>query len=355
LGQSGAGTLYAGDGVVIQQPYQGADCAAVLRYPRSTFGSGNISFLWARFGTDSSSSQFPSEGRSASAQHGASYEFGRITIAQSHDGSLKPVDDSSGVFVTEDEVVVSVLINPDSPVMTLYAVHVTKIAPHETNFKTKLFPMQPNRFRSRPLTIAPHTPTTEAGIPTENHQTTAEHDATTAAEIPTTSIHSEDHHTTAPPATTAPHSLQWLSSQPLDFSCTEFDLSESYGTRAVLTAVSTGSMDGMLSFMYSYYPERVDFSAPVSRDHTAPICGPGHPPCLSYYANGLRRQFSESSDFQSFRAILGGATIASSPGFHLVCVSASAADARFVKQDGDMMLQYQKKDQKNFASECSNP
>jgi hypothetical protein len=306
---------------------------------------------------------------------------------------LKPVDDSSGVFVTEDEVVVSVLINPDSPVMTLYAVHVTKIAPHETNFKTKLFPMQPNRFRSRPLTIAPHTSTTEAGIPTENHQTTAEHDATTAAEIPTTSILSEDHHSTSPPATTAPHSLQWLSSAPLDFSCTEFDLSESNGTaallnynpasvslivrclcwarcamsllhllshplagtRAVLSAISTGSMDGMLSFMYSYYPERVDFSAPVSRDHTAPLCGPGHPPCLSYYADGLRRQFSESSDFQSFRALLGGATIASSPGFHLVCVSASAADARFVKQDGDMMLQYQKKDQKNFASECSNP
>jgi hypothetical protein len=40
--QRGAGTLYAGDGIVIQQSDLSQGCNAVLRYPRSSFASENM-------------------------------------------------------------------------------------------------------------------------------------------------------------------------------------------------------------------------------------------------------------------------------------------------------------------------
>jgi hypothetical protein len=77
-------------------------------------------------------------------------------------------------------------------------------------------------------------------------------------------------------------------------------------------------------------------------------------PCAGYYTNGLYRQYTNAAAFHNFSALLGGSSLASSPGYHLLCVSASGADAGHVMQDGVVMLRYQKTGTKDKRT-CTAP
>ena len=77
-------------------------------------------------------------------------EYGRIAIAVSPSGQATHQYDPNFVTVTDESVLISVkLVAPAA--LTLYAVHQTKIQSHETDFTTTLIPMQPNKQRSSPV------------------------------------------------------------------------------------------------------------------------------------------------------------------------------------------------------------
>ena len=92
--------------------------------------------------------------------------------------------------------------------------------------------------------------------------------------------------------------------------------------------------------MHSFYNQNDDFSRPAP---SAPgVCGQTNlPPCSNYYTHGLFRQYTNSSSFHDFFAILGGSTLVRTSGYHLVCVSASARDSSNVMQEGVVLLKYQ--------------
>ena len=122
-----------------------------------------------------------------------------------------------------------------------------------------------------------------------------------------------------------------------------------------MTAISSGGIDAASSIMHSFYPQRDDLSRPAP---SAPaFCGNmslNQAPCAGYYTNGLYRQYTNAAAFHNFSALLGGSALASSPVYHLLCVSASGADAGHVMQDGVVMLRYQKTGTKDKRT-CTAP
>jgi len=314
FGPFGAGTLYSGDGVVIQQssacPATGCTgCTTILRYPRSTFGSGNITFIWARqqstsTGGGSASSIYPQESNlfQIDARHrldaNTAVEHGRIFISVSSNGLSNHIYDAQRVEVSDSDVVLRVKFMSSSP-MTFYAVRQIKIASQATSLKFPLILMQPYAAPNSPLFSGDSrgVSSSSAGI--------------------------------------------------ADFSCTEVDTSSSDGGRAILLAMSSSGVN-TAAFMHSFYQTRDDMSKPAP---SSPIdCGTNSSQaCSNYYTHGLRRQYTTPADFVDFAALRGGSFLAQTPGYHLVCVSARGANA-----DGKVMLQYKKKGSPDKRS-CTPP
>ncbi len=314
-------------------------CNAVLRYPRSSFGTGNISLcviflrlvdfvsqpvlmlfrqcsLWSRFRSQEDrcngldANLFLPDGTEpylmGSFGQGGNITYGRISIQVSPEGIATHKYSQDLVEVTEEEVLINVtFVSTFGSAITFYAVHQTKIEPYESDVTTTLIPMPPSAERNK------------TGF------------------------------------TTA------LVSKPLDFTCTELDLSaiatgiqsrsnvhlprpQSFaGTRGTLTAISLGGMDHSCSIMHSEYPQRHDVFNPYAFS-------------FNYYRLGLYRQFTNSSNFRDFSARSGSASLIRSPGFHLVCVAASVADAAHVKHNGAISLRYRQIGTRNSKT-CSSP
>jgi hypothetical protein len=104
--------------------------------------------------------------------------------------------------------------------------------------------------------------------------------------------------------------------------------------RASLSVIQFGGMDPSSAIMHSQYPQ-LDAS-------TSSSSGPYRSTSYNYYTHGLYRQFTNSSSFRDYAARSGKATLIRSPGFHLVCLSASGADAARVQHDGVVSLRFQK-------------
>ncbi len=182
----GAGTLYAGDGVVIQQPediqsdfHHG--CVAILRYPRSTFSAnGNVTLcvccskfyllrlfqliffldfsLWARAQSTTArrwrrsmyhgSDVFQPDAQFVNSQDGNVTEYGRLNIQFLSNGTvfhnLQPAQGS----VSDSEIILNIRLTfVDS--LTLYAVRRVKIESYQNEVTTRLTPMQPSLQRSK--------------------------------------------------------------------------------------------------------------------------------------------------------------------------------------------------------------
>jgi len=228
-------------------------------------------------------------------------DFGRINFRLSSNGS---VIENIHQSVTDNEVLLRIrLIFGDA--LTLYAVRRFKIESHDTNSATRLTPMQPSSLRG------------EIAV---------------------------DGFFVGKP-------------RPVDFSCTELDLSSiPNGTRALLTAVPSGDFDTTSSAMLYHYPDERELLAAPPHNVSAfpPLCAVGvklgagsHAQCSDYYIKGLYRQHTNSSAFHDFSSQLGRARLINTNGFHVVCVSASSKDAGSVFNDGVMTLRFQKKDAKD--------
>ena len=126
------------------------------------------------------------------------------------------------------------------------------------------------------------------------------------------------------------------------------------GSRGALTATSNGGIDPASSVMHSFYRDHDNMFAPISPTGQT-FCGSsGYPPCNNYYTHGLQRQYGNSSQFADFSALLGGSTLTRTPGYHLMCVSASDSDARNVMHEGAVVVRYQKIDTKGSLT-CLAP
>jgi hypothetical protein len=316
FGAHNAGTLYAGDGILIQQEYgpwrRTFDCVAILRYPRSSFGRGSFAFLWSRVQRSqqpSSQAMFrPDATHNLTREESA--EYGRIVVDVSGGHGLYP----EFVRVTDDEIFLNIKLE-SAEALTLFAVRRFKVEPLDVEAVTRLVPMQPNFKRSMAAT---------AGF-------------------------------------FASHPMN---PKPVDFSCAEIDMSAMpYGTRAVLSIVSFKGLDHASSVMTALYPQSDELSRPVPavalmctiEEHLA---GP-HPRCSNYYRHGLYRQHSNSSAFPSFSSVVGSARLITSAAnfssIFLACVSASSSDANTVQQDGVLELRYQKKGVQPSSSCSTDP
>jgi len=227
-----SGTLYAGDGVTIQPANLAVAkaCLATLRFPRTSFPSENMTFLWSRVRNQSETPSNPySEGdifqpdatQTLWYSHSGPeivLETGRISIKVFPNGTIINKYWHHQVSVNGDEVLLNIRLNSTDPV-TLHAVRRFKIEPHDTDVTTRLTPMQPMFMRSE----------------------------------------SVDHYNKW-------HSIG-LHVKPIDFSCTELDLTYNNmspnGTRAVLTAVALGGFDSASAVM-SYHVARDEYNDPPS-------------------------------------------------------------------------------------------
>jgi hypothetical protein len=117
--------------------------------------------------------------------HGYQVQYGRIHIHIDNDGAVWHEHDSQLIRVTETEVFVNISLTSATNVLTLYAVRRFKIQSHDVDTTVALTPMQPNAYGSNAVVD---------GYFTGKHK-------------------------------------------PVDFTCTELDVSASSSTRAVLTIV----------------------------------------------------------------------------------------------------------------------
>jgi hypothetical protein len=81
--------------------------------------------------------------------HGISYkhQFGRIQFHSDSGADSRP-DDSELVVVNDDEVLLNINVTSGTNVLTLYAVRRFKIQSHEVDSSVALTPMQPNSERN---------------------------------------------------------------------------------------------------------------------------------------------------------------------------------------------------------------
>jgi hypothetical protein len=133
---------------------------------------------------------------------GGAIEFGRIAIQVSSNGSVTHFYDPNSVTVTDEDVVIRVKLTAPAA-LTVYAVHQTKIESSELDFSTTLIPMQPNKLRSHPVSGG------QANTP--------------------------------------------LSSKPLDFHCTELDLSMCNGIALPFMCSITASVSPYINSDYASY------------------------------------------------------------------------------------------------------
>ena len=259
-------------------------------------------------------------------------EFGRINFHFESNGTVmtnvqESVNSAKYVYqsVTDNEVFLRIrLIYGDA--LTVYAVRRFKIESFETDVTTRLTPMQPSSQRSRPVV--------------------------------------DGFFANKP--------------RPVDFTCTELDLSampigtrrtpppppsrhcshSPVGTRALLTAVSSGGSDATSSAMFYNYPDNLELHAVEPwRNQSMSIaqCSTLDNSCSNYYSRALYRQHTNSGAFHDSSPMRGRAHLVNETGVHVVCVSASDKDAGSVVQDGAMVLRFQKKDVKDSRSCKSSP
>jgi len=311
-----SGTLYAGDGVVIQQPEDirsdvDYGCIATLRYPRSSF-SGNATFFWARVEStsarrlrrtaDQSSDIFQPDAQVHSDDNLNATEYGRINIEFLSNGTavhnIQPAQGS----VTDHEVILKIRLT-FVDALTLYAVRRFKIESYEIDATTRITPLQPSLQRSSPVV---------------------------------------DGYFVGKP-------------KPVDFACTELDLSAlPIGARAVVTVVSPGGFDPASSVMVYQYADGDELHRPApSSPSLCSVDGQSHAHCSSYYSLALYRQHTNSDAFHNFSAPLGRAFLIDNPGYYVGCVSASDKDASSVQQDGVAIVRFQKKSVKD-SRQCAS-
>jgi hypothetical protein len=183
---STTGTLYAGDGVVIQQPEDiksdvDHGCIAILRYPRSTFASTGIvtlyvfcvelifcsssySFLccstfslWARTQSTSArrfrrsayyaSDVFQPDVQFVNSQNEIITEYGRLNIHFLANGSIVHNIQPEQGTVSENEVIINIRLT-FVDALTVYAVRRFKVQPFQTHATARLAPMQPTSRRT---------------------------------------------------------------------------------------------------------------------------------------------------------------------------------------------------------------
>ena len=180
-----AGTLYAGDGVVIQHALMSPHpCVSTLRYPRSSFSYGNMSLcvcshslfalfvlldfsffcsLWSRV-ESSTSPPRPLFRPAARSVHGQSadnespyiVEYGHITINVTSNGSIIHDYAPSMVHVTDEELLIHITLHRplgDENPITLYAVRRLKIELPPSNASFGMTPMEPNVHRGFPVSF----------------------------------------------------------------------------------------------------------------------------------------------------------------------------------------------------------
>jgi hypothetical protein len=122
----------------------------------------------------------------------------------------------------------------------------------------------------------------------------------------------------------------------------------------VLTAVASGGFDMESSVMVYQYSDGEELHRPPpSSPSVCAVGGQSHVQCSSYYSLALHRQHTNSSAFHNFSASLGHASLVSTPGYYVACVSASEKDAGSVLQDGDIFLRFQMKDVRD-PIKCTN-
>jgi predicted heme/steroid binding protein len=243
-------------------------------------------------------------------------QYGRIQFRSDSGADSRP-DDSKLVVVNDDEVLLNINVTSGTHNLTLYAVRRFKIQSHTVDSSVALTPMQPNSQRSK--------------------------------------------------------------THPLDFSCTEFDLSALPsgakraafiscmfrfasnpfpGSRAVLTVTSSGGFDNASSTMTYSYSSSHELYGPAQYSN----CSVGSsidpysagqnwdglnrlPKCSDYYVDGLYRQHSKPALFRDFPSQLGRAYLVNSPGYYVACVSAGTGAV----QGGVLMLRYMRKDVKDMS------
>jgi hypothetical protein len=230
--------------------------------------------------------------------HGYQVQYGRIHIHIDNDGAVWHEHDSQLIRVTETEVFVNISLTSATNVLTLYAVRRFKIQSHDVDTTVALTPMQPNAYGSNAVVD---------GYFTGKHK-------------------------------------------PVDFTCTELDVSASSSTRAVLTIVSSGGFDDSTSAMvYNYHsndPMLVNSActAGIEIDPQSQYTHAYLPKCSSYYTKALYRQHSKSSLFRDFSPELGRAYLVASSGYYVACVSVNSGGSGSIMQDSAMMLRYKRKD-----------
>lgn len=319
LGPYGAGTLYAGDGVVIQSSLNSTgfptDCIATLRYPYSSFAYGNMTFLWSRVesaATSPNANLFEPDARAAHGQSDPNespyyVEYGRININFTSSGQLFHYYAPQHVVLDENSVFFNIVLRSTENPVTLYAVRRLKIESYQTDFSIDITPMQPNVHRGTP----------------------------------------------------ASHGFFANKHKPVDFSCAEIDRSSvTSGTRSVLTVVYSGTFDSTSSMM-TYYTPGYDLQGPAPSQ--PPVCSVEHasvphsnqslPQCSDYYRLALYRQHTNSTAFRDFSTYAGKGFLISNPGYYVGCVSAQeyqvTGNARLQRLDGFVTSRFENKGTKD--------
>lgn len=233
--------------------------------------------------------------------HGYQVQYGRIHIDIDNIGSVRHEHDSQLIRVTDTEVMIDISLTTATNVLTMYAVRRLKIWPRDEDIAVTLTPMQPNAYGNSPVV---------------------------------------DGYFTGKP-------------KPVDFTCTELDISAISGLRAVLTMVSSGGFDNSSSAMtYNFGSsdegnENSACTVGVDIDPQSQFSHAHLPKCSSYYTKALHRQHSKSSLFRDFSPELGRAYLVSSPGYYAACVSVANGAAGSIVQDGVIVLRYTRKDVKD--------
>jgi hypothetical protein len=115
----------------------------------------SFSSVWSRTAETDVSGQplfFQPDGIDFTARnHPNRTDYGRIVIHVSSNGSASHNYDPFHVRVTDEEVFLNIKLSGNHSLLTLHAVRRTKIGPHDRAVTSIITPMQPNLQRSKPV------------------------------------------------------------------------------------------------------------------------------------------------------------------------------------------------------------
>jgi hypothetical protein len=176
--------------------------------------------------------------------NGYQVQYGRIHSDIDNIGSIRHEHDSRLIRVTDTEIMIDISLTSATNVLTMYAVRRFKIWPRDEDIAVTLTPMQPNAYGNNSVV---------------------------------------DGYFTGKP-------------KPVDFSCTELDISAISGLRAVLTMVSSGGFHNSSSAMtYNFGSsdegnENSACTVGIDIDPQSLFSHAHHPKCSSYYTKALHRR-----------------------------------------------------------------